>query len=81
MLTLQKAKVGKFYKILKLSEYSSDKIVRRLFDLGFTSNQDIRLVRKSLIGKTFLVELRGYTISLRSSVAQAIILQEERIGK
>lgn len=76
MKTLKDAKVGRFYTIKNLSEYSPDKIVRRLFDLGFTPMQRVKILRKSLIGKTFLVEIRGYVLSMRSSVAEAIILNE-----
>lgn len=76
MKSLKNAKVGRFYRVNKISEYAPDKIVRRLFDLGFTPNQSIKVIRKSLIGKTFLVEVRGYVLSMRSSVADAIILNE-----
>lgn len=76
MLTLKKAKVGKYYRIQNLSEFAPDKIVRRLFDLGFTPLQQVKIIRKSLIGKAFLVEIRGYTLSLRSTVAEAVILKE-----
>lgn len=76
MKTLKNAKTGKFYTIKNLSEFASDKIVRRLFDLGFTPMQKIKLVRKSLIGKTFLVEVRGYILSMRASVAEVIVLNE-----
>lgn len=76
MLTLKKAKRGKFYKVSSLSEFAPDKIVRRLYDLGFTLGQRVKLVRKSLLGKTFLVEIRGYTLSLRDSVANIILIEE-----
>lgn len=75
MLSLKNAKIGKSYRVLQISEYAVDKIRRRLFDLGFTSGQYVKLVRKSLIGKVFLIEIRGYTLSIRESVAQKIIIE------
>ncbi len=75
MLTLKNAKFGKTYQIEKIDEKSPIKIKRRLLDLGFTSGQKVRAVRKSLLGKAFLVEIRGYTLSLRSSVAENIFIR------
>ncbi len=76
MLRLNKAKFGKLYEIEKIDENAPMKIRRRLYDLGFTSGQRVVSVRKSLLGKAFLVEIRAYTLSLRSSVAEAVILKD-----
>ena len=77
MLNLKNAKIGKIYNIKSLSEYASEKIVRRLFELGFTKGQSIKVVRKSLLGQTILIEIRGYTLSLRTTVAEAVLLGEK----
>jgi Fe2+ transport system protein FeoA len=76
MLRLNSAKFGKLYEIDKIDPNAPMKIRRRLYDLGFTSGQKVTAVRKSLLGKAYLVEIRAYTLSLRSTVAEAIILKE-----
>lgn len=50
-------------------------IKRRLFELGFLTNRKIKVIRKSLIKKTILVEIEGYTLSLRCTVAQIILVE------
>ncbi len=75
MKTLRQAALGKVYQIEDIDKNAPLKIRRRLFDLGFTSGQQIKAVRKSLLGKAYLIEIRSYTLSLRSTVAEAIILR------
>ncbi len=53
----------------------SFKIKRRLCELGFTEGQEVRLVRKSLLGKAYLVEILGYTLSLRSDIVKAVLIK------
>ena len=74
MINLKNVKTGKYYKILDISQYATDKIRRRLLELGFTSGEYIKIIRKSLIGKTLLVEIRGYILSIRDSISQNIIV-------
>lgn len=72
---LKQCQFGKNYEIVGLVATAPLKIRRRLCDLGFNAGQKIRLVRKSLLGKAYLVELRGYTLSIRGSVAEAVIVK------
>ena len=51
------------------------KTKRRLCELGFTNGQEIKMVRKSLLGKAYLLELRGYTLSLRSDIVKAVLVK------
>ena len=44
----------------------------RLLELGFTQGQKVKIVRLSLAKNTFLVEIRGYLLSLRRSVAEIV---------
>lgn len=81
MLNLKNARLGKLYEIERIDETAPLKIRRRLYDLGFTSGQKVMPVRKSLLGKAYLIEIRAYTLSLRSSVAKAIILKENGAKK
>ena len=73
MKSLLEGKKGRFEKIVGLS-YDNKKIKQRLLELGFTPRQNIRLVRRSLLGETVLVEIRGYTLSLRKEIAKGILV-------
>lgn len=75
MLTLKTCKVGVYFEIQKIESKLPLKMVRRLCDLGFTPGQKVRLLRKSLLGKVLLVELRGYTLSIRGELAKAVLVQ------
>ena len=71
---LDKAKCRLFYKIIGYSEKSPLKIKRRLLELGLTEGQKIRVVRKSLLGKAFLIEVRGYSLSIRKNLASFVLI-------
>lgn len=75
MENLGKVKVGVFYTIKGFSDKAPLKIKRRLLELGLTVGQSVRLVRKSLLGKAFLLQVRGYTLSLRRSLASFVMLE------
>lgn len=74
MENLSNAKIKKIYQIEGIST-ASEKIKRRLLELGLTKGQKVVVVRKSLLGKVFLIEIRGYTLSLRKSVAKVVIIK------
>ena len=76
MENLSKAKIGKLYLITTISNSASIKIKRRLLELGFTKGQFVKLVRKSFLAKTFLIELRGFTLTIRKDVASLIEIKE-----
>lgn len=52
------------------------RIRRRMCELGFIAGQKVRLVRCSLLKRAFLVELRGYTLSLRKSIVDGLLVIE-----
>ncbi|MBP3344828.1 MAG: ferrous iron transport protein A [Clostridia bacterium] len=64
-----------FARIEKVDESAPLKIKRRLLELGFTKGQKIRVVEKSLSKQTFLVELRGYCLSMRKNLASYIVVE------
>lgn len=72
MGNLTSAKINKTYIIENISEQTSLKIKRRLLELGFTKGQKIKLLRKSLLGKAYLIEIRGYTLTLKKQIATFI---------
>lgn len=74
VLSLKDCAFGQTYRVLKITDLPV-KIKRRLCDLGFVANTEVRVLRKSLLKKAYLLELRGYVLSVRSSLAQAIIVE------
>lgn len=74
MINLCDCEINKEYKIKEFIE-GPFAIKRRLFELGFLTNRKIKVIRKSLIKKTILVEIEGYTLSLRCTVAQIILVE------
>ena len=68
MISLLKAKKNVFFKIEDISNNAPLRIKRRLLELGFTSGTKVRVLRKSLIGQAYLVELRGFTLSMRKDI-------------
>lgn len=47
---------------------------RRLLELGFIPNRKVKVIKKSLIKETILVEIEGYLLSLRCSVARMVVV-------
>lgn len=77
MKNLLNLKIGQYEKIGGLAKDAPIKIKRRLLDLGFTKGQKIRVVRKSTLGKDFLIELRFFTLTLRRDILKYILVQED----
>lgn len=72
---LTELKHGGYRKIVVIDGAAPAKVKRRLLELGFTSGQMIKVVKKSILGETYLIELRGYCISMRKSLAQFLIVE------
>ena len=72
MENLEKAKCGVYYSIIGYSQQTPLKIKRRLLELGLTGGQKVRVVRKSLLGKAYLIEVRGYTLSMRKGLTSFV---------
>ena len=74
MLNLNQVKVNKIYAIEDYQNLS-DKILRRLCDLGLTKGEKVCVRRKSLFKKALLIELCGYTLSLKAEIARGVIVK------
>jgi len=59
---------GQYTTIKFISLLAPIKIKRRLLELGFTRGVKARVVRKSLLGNAYMIELRGYTLTLRKDI-------------
>lgn len=75
MEKFNRCKVGQIKRIVVIDANAPLKIKRRLLELGFTSGANIKLARKSLLGDTFLVEIRGCCMSLRKNLAEFILVE------
>ena len=76
-MNLAQAKKNKYYYVQGISQSSPFKIRRRLLELGFTEGVKVKLTRKSLIGQAYLIEIRGFILSMRKQVASFILLKGE----
>lgn len=73
MITLDIAKQNKTYLIVGFN--SNDSLLRRFLELGFTVGQKVKVVSSSLLKKVFLVEIRGYLLSVRRELLNRIIVE------
>ena len=74
MISLSQAKTKKIYKIAGFCG-DFDGVTRRFLELGFSVGQNVKVVAKSLQKKVFLIELRGYTLSVRASLLDRVQVQ------
>lgn len=74
-LTLNNCDKNKEYEVLNI-DCQQIAIARRLTELGFVENAKVRIIQFSALKKTLLIEIEGYVISLRASVAQYIRVDE-----
>lgn len=77
MQSLFSCKNGKQFYVNSIKDECSYAIKRRLLDLGFTKGQAVRKIKTSLLNKVVLVEIRGYLLSLKSIIADYILLEEK----
>jgi len=68
-------KKNKNYKVVKVGlDY---KLNRRLADLGIYEGANIRLIRKSISGSTYLFEVVNIAVALRRAIVLKIIVKED----
>ena len=67
--------LGKSVTIKGISSASPLKIKRRLLDLGFTKGTKIIVKKKSLLGETFLVEIRRVLFTLRGDILEFVLVE------
>lgn len=73
VLSLQKN--FKRVKIDCFDKSLAKKYLHRLLEIGFTKNTEIKIIRRSLRGKTLLVEIRGFVVSLQTAIADKIMVK------
>ena len=73
MHSLKEGKVNKSYRIVEVK--GEEKVVRRLFELGLLSGQKLYILNKSPLKKVFLVEIRGYVLSIKSALLGGIMVE------
>lgn len=74
MEILSSVKLNKPFSISDFSPSLSLNVKRRLFDLGFVKGAKIKVLRKSLLGRAFLVEIRGYCLTIKKDIASCIMV-------
>ncbi len=75
MTTLDSAKLNKKYKITKFLTLD-EKLCRRILELGLTVGQTVKALAESSLKKVRLVEIRGYVVSIKTSILKSICVEE-----
>ena len=73
---LANGKINQVYEVVEINQNFNIKYGRRLAEIGFVSGEKIKILRKSILGKTFLVGVNGFAISLRQDIAYHIKIKE-----
>lgn len=76
MQSLTSLKLNTSAEIKGFSSCISPRLSRRLLELGFLKGEKIKVLRKSLLGKAYLVELRFYTLTIRKDIARHVLVGE-----
>ena len=76
MTTLKDAQLNKLYKIKKVAG-GDTKVIRRFLELGRLSGQVVKVINKSILKKVYLVEIRGYLLSIKTSLLDFIEVEEK----
>lgn len=61
---------GKIHAVI-----GTDTLAHRLAEIGFTPGQTVRIIRFAPLGDPMQIRLRGFSIALRRSEAQRILVQ------
>lgn len=74
MKTLDKVRKNEICKILDFVG-EPDRILRRFLELGFSRGERVKVLAYSMQNKVALIELRGYVLSVRSSLLGRVIVE------
>lgn len=69
-LQLNQLTLGDTARIVEIS--GTDAVTIRLYEMGFTEDEEVRFLARAPLGDPLEFELRGYRISLRSSEASRV---------
>ena len=70
MMSLCDGKVNKTYRVVGVN--GQGKETRRLLELGILAGQPIKILNKSSLKKVYLVEIRGYLLSVKASILKLV---------
>lgn len=74
MKSLDKAKKNESLKIVGFVG-EEDRIFRRFLELGFSRGEKVKVGFSSLANKVFLIEIRGYVLSVRRSLLERVMVE------
>ncbi|WFO74960.1 ferrous iron transport protein A [Desulfurococcaceae archaeon MEX13E-LK6-19] len=74
VLKLSEAREGGVYRVARVE--GTGLVKRRILDLGIIPGSIVRVVRRAPLGDPIEVVVRGYPVSVRSSEAEHVIVEE-----
>lgn len=74
MHKLSDLKVGERGKILAID--AGTKVKRRLFELGLTGGEEVKILGISMLKKSFLIEVRGYALAVQAQSLKAVSIKK-----
>ncbi len=75
MMPLTSGKLNISYKIKSISG-ENEKVARRFLELGLIKGQAIKILNTSILKKVFLVEIRGYILSIKADLLSYILVEK-----
>lgn len=75
MMPLTSGKINVVYKIKDILG-DNKKVIRRFLELGIIQGQAIKILNTSILKKVFLVEIRGYILSIKSDLLSYIKVEK-----
>lgn len=73
MITLNELSVGEYAEVLKIE--TEKEVLERLKMLGIVVGSQVRMLKKTFFGNTFLVETDGVRIGMRKNPASKIFVE------
>ena len=72
----KKWQINKIYKVVGFESTADEKVLRRLLEFGFTKGTNFLISHKTLLGETVIVEIRGFSLSLRTKFLSCLKVAE-----
>ena len=74
MKTLDNGATGKIYVIKDITG-EIDQVKQRFLELGLTTGQRVKIIARSTLKKVCLLQIRGYLLSVRSSLLNCVVIK------
>ncbi len=71
--TLKQVPVGESAKVYRVTSHGA--LRQRILDMGITRGTDLKVLKRAPLGDPIEILVRGYTLSLRRSEAEHIIIE------